>query len=234
MLKSELRAINPLLLLRNKHLVKIKGMFFEALGPSTLGEFASDAILAMPNKNSDRLNLILAKNLKATKEAFIGKQVTMISSLSEKDQGGHDPLIIENIETSTTPLGDFAPLLQKKVWTVNNDFLGLNLLLARLKESQDKRTIDRALADIFRRGSIALAAFTFTLMGASYGMSIGRLRSNKGIFVVVALAALYISCFFAAQGMDNLRLAAFLYFAPHFFILGLSVWHLRRFEHGIE
>jgi lipopolysaccharide export system permease protein len=46
LLKNELRAVNPLLLLHNKHLMKLKGIFFNTLGPSKLGESSNELIIA--------------------------------------------------------------------------------------------------------------------------------------------------------------------------------------------
>ena len=136
LLKSELRSINPLLLLHNKHLMRLKGFYFEALGPSHVGESAENVILAIPNKHQRRLNLLIAEQLKAAPSTFFGQKVTLISAESNEDEEDFDHLLIENMATSVTHLQDFSNLLQKKVWTINNDYLKLPLLLARIEEQK--------------------------------------------------------------------------------------------------
>jgi lipopolysaccharide export system permease protein len=86
-----------------------------------------------------------------------------------------------------------------------------------------------------RRISISLATFTFTLMGAAFGISISRNRSNRGIFYVVGLASLYIIAYFAAKGADHLLVTTTLfYLLPHLLIVLLSVAVLFRVSKGIE
>ena len=114
MLKNELRSVNPLLLLHNKHLMKLKGMFFNTLGSSKIGETASDVIIAMPNKKSNRINVMFAKNLSSYSTRFVSKGVTLVTSLAADHEDKYDHLVIENIDEITTSIQDFAQMLQKK------------------------------------------------------------------------------------------------------------------------
>lgn len=253
MLKSELRAINPLLLAHNKHLMRLKGFYFDTLGNSQMGEYAYNTVLAMPNKRNDRLSLMVAKSLKATPTTFTGEDVTFISGMSSDKEQHYDHLMLENIQHADTSVEDFAQLIQKKVWTLNNDHLQLPFLLVRLESEKQlladaksnesptseikriKRNIDRSYSEIFRRLSIALAAFTFTLMGAAFGVNISRYPSTKGLAVVIGLAALFLVAFFTAKGIDHLLIpSASLYVVPHLLIIALSIWALRRSAKGIE
>jgi len=253
LLKSELRAVNPLLLLNNKHLMRLKGIHFDAMGPSRLGEFASQVFIAMPNKNNSRINVMLAKHLQATPSSLIGKDVTLISSLNKDSQPEFDNIIIENMGQSKTSIQDFSQTIQKKVWSLNNDHLKLSMLLVRLNEErqnrelaiqtgkpvseqkQIQRNLNRCYSEICRRISVALAAFTFTLMGASFGVRIGRKRSYKGIFLVIGLASLFLIAYFAAKGIDHLLISStLLYMVPHLVIIIASLWMLSRATKGIE
>lgn len=246
-LKTELRAVNPLLILNNKHLMRLKGVFYDITGASHLGEFASNAILAMPNKDNSRINVMLAQNLEASEKAFIGTGMTMISSINSDNQEHFDHVMIENIGNATTAIKDFSQILQKRVWTLNNDHLQMPLLLARLQEQKQElnnpasdqkvhqRNISRAYTEVIRRLSVALAVFTFTLMGAAFGISISRNRSNYAIFFVVGLAAFYLIAYFAGKGVDHKLIpSALLYTVPHVVIIGLSMWMLHRATKGIE
>jgi len=249
LLKTELRSINPLLLLHNKHLMKLKGIFFQTLGPSKMGESAQDVIIAMPNKHNDRINLLIADRLRASHKKFVGNGIVLITSL-DVEEGKHDNLVVENIGEARTTIQDFTQMMQKKVWTLNNDHLQMSLLLAKLAEEKGalanqsllppqqkalKRSLSRGYSEIFRRVSVALAAFTFTLMGCAFGINISRNQSNRGIFIVICLAAFYLIAYFVGKGIeDQLLGSATLYFAPHLVILFSALFMLHRAAKGIE
>ena len=253
LLKNELRSINPLLLLHNRQLMKLKGVFFNTMGDSRLGESASDVVLAMPDKDNNRINVLFAKKLEAFPSKFKGKGITIISNKGSHNLEGPDHLFVENILTTTTSIEDFTNMLQKKVWTLNNDHLRFSFLYLKLQEEKEelknaaamnkpesyqkqiKRSITRSYTEMIRRFSVALAVFTFTLMGAAFGIGISRNPSGKGLFVVIVLAAIYIIAFFSAKGIDHLMAAAAsLYLVPHLLIILSSVWTLRRASKGIE
>lgn len=253
LLKSELRAVNPLLLLRNKRLMQVKGFYFDSLGPSRIGEFATDVILALPNKQQKRLNLFIAKRISATQTTFHGHQVTLISAHNQEKGANFDDLYIENIQQTSNQVKDFSKFLQRKVWTVNNDYLQLPLLLIRTKEQKQaineaktmkidqsemkklKAQLNRSLSEITKRLSIALAVFSFTLMGTAFSISISRTHNQKGLYLVIGLTTLYLFSFFTARGVEHQQaLANVLYLLPHFIIISASLWVLSRVSKGIE
>lgn len=253
LIKSELRSVNPLLLLHNKRLLRMKGGYFDILGSSRIGETASDIILAMPNKNNTRINVMFAKNLTASPSSLIGNGVTLISSLHEDHTGNYDQVMIENMETTKTAVKDFSQILEKRVWTINNDHLRLPLLRLRLKDErtaletakkaslplseikQIQRKINRIYSEIVRRFSLSFAVLTFTFMGAAFGISISRHRSNLGTILVIILACTYLIAYFFAKSADHLPAAtSILYLMPHVIIVLLAIWFLRRTSRGIE
>lgn len=249
LLKSELRSINPLLLLHNKHLMRLKGLYFETLGPSHVGESASDAILAMPNNTNQRLNIMLAKNLIATSTSFIGKEVTLLTTTPHDSQEEFDDLLIEHMKDSSTQVEDFSKILQKKVWKINNDYLTLPLLLVRLEEQKKvfskltekselkalKQQINQSLSEITKRLSISFAVISMTLMGTAFGINISRRSSRRNLGFVILLTLFYLISFFVAKGADeNFILAAILYLVPLVLIAAISCAVLRRVSKGKE
>lgn len=251
LIKNELRCINPLLLVSNKHLMKHRGIYFDTFGPSRMGESACDIVIALPSKNHKRLNLLVADDVRLSPLHFDSQYVTLISSLNESDHPSE--LLIENIEKSSTTLEDFAQIIQKKVWTLNNDHLKLSLLLARLDEEsvimqqalleehpqseikQIQRNKNRVYSEMIRRLSVALALVSFTLLGACAGIHIGRQPSRKGVIFVMIFSALYLSAYFSAKGIDHLLVtSALFYLAPHFLMIAVALWMLRRTAQGIE
>jgi len=244
--KMELRSVNPLLLLHNKHLMRLKGAYSDTLGNSKIGEFAGDIIIAMPNKHNSSINLIVARNLQADPLNFHGKNLTLITPMNPLNTPKGDQLMVENMQSMHTAIKDF-------LWTLNNDPLRLGLFTARtldferrikkprahdeneVTRKQLKRSINRGYAEIFHRLSISIAVFTFTLMGAAFGINIGRHGTNRGIVYVIGLASLYIVAFFSAKALENqMFTASLLYFIPHVIIITLSLYMLTRLSKGIE
>jgi len=249
-LRSELRQVNPLLVLHNKHMMRLKGIYFDSLGESKMGESACDVLLASPGKGENHINLMIAKNLHSSESDFSGTSVTCISSIRTDSEKRFDHLMIENMGKSVTSIRDFSQMLQKKIININNDHLKLGLLLVRLGDEKEKllrpstlsdesktikRNINRGYTEIIRRISIALAVFTFTLMGLSFGASISRHQSSSGVIYLIALAALYLACFFVAKSIEyQFTASLILYLLPHVLIIFFSIFNLRRLSKGIE
>lgn len=261
MLKNQLRSINPLLLASNKHLMRLQGYYFDTLGASKTGEFASDVIFALPdkglNKNKGRISLLLAKHIDVGISSIHLQQIALITSrphTQEPTSPSFDALMIENIEETDMGIQDFFDLVQKHVWKLNNDHLQLSLLLLKLQEEKAKANLlssqgqgaheelqlaDQSVKEIYlelmRRISLALAAFTFTLMGAAYGITVfHRGKVKKRLFSIISLVLLALVGYFVAQGVDRyLLLASLLYLIPHPIIVGCSLLRLRRAAYGI-
>lgn len=253
LLKNEIRSINPLLLLQNKHLMRLKGFYFETLGSSHVGESASDVILAIPNRHQQRLHLMIAQQLKTAPLVFVGEGVTFITGTSSEHEEDFDNLLIENIQQSKTQVQDFTNLLQKKVWTINNDYLQMSFLISRIREQRQllndsllkgenpsevkalRRQLNQSLSEVTKRFSIALAIFSFTLMGAAFGINIGRQRHYYFLYLAIALTTFFLIAFFVAKGIDHLFWpATALYIIPHVLIISVSIFFLKRIVKGIE
>jgi len=256
-LKNQLRSINPLLILNNRLLMRMKGFYFDTHGNSKLGEYAEDVVFLISNKHSDRMSLMVAKRLDISPEAMNGRLVTFLTSKQVKNTSSshreNEQLVIESMLSNETSLQDFSQLLERKIWSINNDHLQLRQLLIRkneakqhmenvmqnssaLQEIKDSRhDYYRTLTEIARRVSASLAVFSFTLLGLSFGISISRNKSSKNIFIIVFFAAFYLVAFFTAKSFDQaINLALSLYLAPHFLIWVASMWNLRRVTKGVE
>jgi lipopolysaccharide export system permease protein len=243
-LKAELRLVNPLLLMNHKHLIKMKGLYFEALGPSKLGESAEDALFAYPEKKSGKIALFVAKKLSIQGDQFVGDDVTILGPLKQK-------VVLENIKEYRVDVNDFAVMLENKTWNVNLDYLKLPLLLVQkereknaLKELLEsgkaslikakERAITRIDLEIIRRASIGFAVFSLTLLGLGFGIGITRGRKVRNILKVVVLASLFLIGYFTAKGIDHQFLpAALLYTVPHALILICSLRAILKIEKGI-
>jgi lipopolysaccharide export system permease protein len=251
LLKNELRSLNPLLILHNKHLLKMKGIFFHPLGPSKMGEEAEDVILSMPGKRQSGIKVMLAKKLKTSPENFQAYGLSLLTSL-KKEKDETPTFLIENMRENVTSIEDFAQLLQKKVWSLNNDHLRMPLLLTRIQEEktllntaissgkpashqkQIQRSVHRCWGEIIRRISLSLAVLTFTFMGVAFGMSVNRFQTNRKLFAIVGLTAFYLVSYFMAKGYDHvIETSLIFYLLPHLAILFFSWRALRRTTNGL-
>lgn len=257
-LKNQLRSLNPLLILNNKLLMRMKGFYFDTFGASRVGEFAQDIIFLSPNKHSDRLTLMIAKHLDVSPELISGNLVTFITSHRPKEHrqkvtDRNEHLIIENMLSSKTTIQDFTQLLEKKIWSVNNDHLQFRHLLVRKSEAhqhwktliqqaakpedirQARYDYYRTVTEIIRRISASIAVFSFTLLGLAFGINISRNKSNFAILYVVFFASLFLISFFTAKSFDQAIISAsLLYLVPHVLICAASFWNLRKIARGIE
>ena len=237
--KEELRSTNPLHLLRNKHLMQIKGGFFDTLGDSVMGKNAGEVVLALPNNNQSRITLFLARELISDDDLFSGQNVAMVTTSPSNEPDSFDHLFIENAAETEALTDDFSKLMKQKRWKLNNDYFTMNQLLARLHEEKahpsSANSVNCCYSEIIRRFSLGFAAFTFTLMGLAFGISINRTGSVKKVLWVVLLAGMYITAFFLGKGAEQKPALSFsLYFLPHLLILFLSATVLYRVNHGIE
>lgn len=236
LLKCELRAVNPLILLQNRHLQRSKGLYYDTLGPSKMGEIAADVVLGIPSKHGMRMNLLLAKHLMAHDNEFLTNRLTFITSLKTKDaKAPYGPIAIENVERSRSSIEGFADIIQKKVWTLNNDHLGWKSLMIKTSQERPGKQLTRVYTEFTRRLSLGLAPLTFTLLGLSFGLTISRHRSVKNLVFAMVLTSFFLITFFVAKGMDDrLEASLALYFIPHLILAGASLLNLRRLSQGIE
>ncbi len=253
-LQMEAKSINPMTLLQKRGLLKQKGAYVDVLGTFRSGEYAEDVVLAIKNKNGNRLHVLLAESMQRDRDEVVGRRATVLSSIGSANPESFDHLIIENMREIGTPILEFTTLIKNEGWNLSDDHLQMGLLLVRLRDlfhdvgvakaavPFDERKLthvrkqrSEAFAELFRRLSLAFAVMTFTLMGCAYGTSISRNHSAGRIPVVIALGALYLVGFFLAKEFDSaLPLSASLYLAPHALITCLSLRQFRRITAGIE
>ncbi len=253
-LENDLKSVHPLRLLQNTNLMRYKGVFVEAKTSKAenQNEALNDFILAFQNHNTNQIHLIVSPKLQSTETSLQGQNLSIIFSMDSQNRNLYDHFYLENIAHLTSPVHELWNLLNKKIWRLGNDDMTTAFLRYRIMElkkeiqlaqhkknlSNSLRSLNRLLKkcyiDLFRRISLAFAIFTFTLMGMCFGMDIGRYKTKKGIFSVIALASIYLACFFAAKEMRHLPIAFLLYTTPHLLIMILSFSTLNRLNKGIE
>lgn len=245
-LKEKLRAINPLVLLHNRTLMGLKGIHFFPLGPSKIGEYANDAVVAVSNQQNTRLHLMLAKTIEAESEELICEQMTLITNMGGGDEK-YDQLLIENVAKATTPSTAFSILLQNNPLSQSqrNERLQFHALLRQLKQEKEaysaskskdlRRLMNRSLSEIARRFSSGFSVLTFTFMGLAFGATISRQPSRRNMAAALLLLAIYlVTQLMAKEIKDRFIFSLCLYAIPHLLILLLSYWTINRIARGIE
>lgn len=248
-LVHKLTSINPLFLLQNRNLLKQRDIFID-MSSLERGRVAEDVIIIALDSNHRKLTMLNTEKLELKKDELIGTNMAIISPLMTNDKSEHfDNLVIENQELIQMNAGDLTQLLKKSGWRVSNDYFKLPLLLIKieeLKQQLNKATnetdikwaqmhLDRCYSEVCRRISCALSVFTFTLLGLSFGISIGRQRKKKGILMIIGLSVFALICFFGAKSLEqHFYLAATIYFIPHIILALLSIRALNNISKGIE
>lgn len=232
----EMTIANPLCVLSKDSLIKLKDTYVD-LHSLKSGRSAKDVLLVQRNLSHERLGIVLAKELSFEGDELVGKEVTLISSITPKlpetTQESFDHLVIENQSLMRTKASEMLQYLRSSDWNFGEDYLPLRLL--RAKEKFEPQNSGKAKQEIARRLSLGLAPITFTLIGLGFGMEIGRTRRLRPILWAIALASLYMIFFMAARSMKHSPLqSAFVYLLPHPVIFLLCLGAFRKIARGRE
>lgn len=241
LLKKELKSLNPLVMLSNKRLLQMQGIYGEVLGDVDYGLRARDVLMVIPGIAGEPQRLLLAKELTAVDERLAGRNVTFLWGEPE-EKGGFDKLMVENIAELEMPLNDFSPFLRQKAWSLQPDHLPLPILFSAIAEEREllpeqeaRHKLNAAYAEVARRLSLSFAMLTFTFFGAAAAIQVGRQQRLFPLVMLIGLAAFYLVAYFVAKALeDHWQVAAALYFLPHLLIIAVSLWRLMRCQRGLE
>lgn len=235
LLEREFKGINPLVLLKHPDLIRTKGIEITSLGQVTPGEEASRLVIAVPHPSEDRLILLFADQINRDGGGIHADRIALATALGKREEK-FPTLLMDQSRTLDTPQEIFSRIFQGDVKRISSDFLSLDLLLYKIGQlwPQGGGRLHQLISDLFRRLSIALAPFTFTLLGIAFGLRIGRIEMRRNLIVTLLLASIYLSGFFFAKSFDRrLWLAIPLYMVPHLLILFFSTCRLRNLSRGI-
>lgn len=224
---------NPLLFLQKNKLVHFKTAYVD-MRVLHAGKYARDVVIVGNNKSNGRLCLMTAKELSLEGELLNGSKVALISSVDSKLLEGFDHLVIENQDSMSTTATHLSSFICKASEKKTTSHLPLKMVLAKKESRKSKHWFRKESLEIIRRISIGLAAFTFTLIGASFGIEIGRSQRKRGFFWAISLGCFFMLSFFVAKSLKNPALAAVIYILPHFIIGYFSLQSLKKVSGGIE
>lgn len=219
---NQISSQNPLILLRNAEIAKLKTAYVQ-MDMKSHGVEAKDLLIAIPGKTGG-FNLALAKKVSIKGQDLLLQNATVISSFPSKSDFSFDHLMIENQDHAKSKAPEFAELLKKKKWKISNDHLKFSLLFAKMKTSCKgffEKNTQKCLSEMARRFWLGLAPLTFTLLGASFGIESVRSQTKKNVIAVTLIASSLLISFFIAKELDALFLIAVaIFFIPQ----AVSIW----------
>lgn len=199
------------------------------------GKKTKDVLLILNNKQHGRLGLVTAKELAIEGSLLVGKDVSVISSIGSESTDNFDHLVIENQETMSTEAANLSNLMHDFKWHLRPEYLSFKDLLLRVVASSKNFWSNSHSQEMARRLSLSLSPLVFTMMGAAFGMEVGRQRTRKGILWTVALSAFYLSTFISAKTLKHFPKTAWaLYFLPLLIIALFSLQSLKKVSRGLE
>lgn len=223
-------STNPLLLLKRQNLIKVKNNYLK-IHVDESGKKASDFALVTHNPKTNRLSLLTANELKTKKEKLLGKDVSLISHFPSEESDSFDSLIIENQQKLSTDASAISSQLKKN--RPRLDVGALELPLLRLRQAESIKLSKKVPTEIFRRGTLALAVFSLTILGLSFSIQVGRAPSKKPLVLSFSLCLLLMMSFFFGKELKNSPLLSFTFFIfPHLLIWILSSLRIRQISRG--
>ncbi len=213
---------NPLLLLQRQKLVKIKHAYLDM---NVQDESATrDLTLITYHENTSRLNLFSARKLSILDEELQGSHIAMISHLDSNS--GFDPLIVENQENMSISAPLLSSALKKNYSPLHINGLSLKMLILSKKTQA-------AFIEILRRLSLSFAVFSFTLLGAAFGIEQGRNPSKKNLSLALFLTLAVMTSYLLGTKLKGHPLFAInAFFLPHLAVWLFSTLRLHQVARG--
>ena len=223
-------SANPLLLLQRQQLIKIKHAYLN-MKVEKEGLRAHDVILIAHNESNKRLTLLEARELYVHGDKLLGRDVAILSHL-EWMNDGFDPFIIENQASMSTAAPILSEFLKKNKPRIEANALSLRMLILRT-DTENKKIASSALIEILRRVSLSLAVFSFTYLGAAFGIENGRNPTKRSLLFALALTLTVLISYLVGKELKSFPLLATIVFlAPHPFIWAMSYLRLKSIHQG--
>ncbi len=244
-IEFNVREMQPLAVLQNTRMLENRGIKLDMKGSLVTDKYATDLIIALNAGEENKTTLILAKKVASSNDALHCEDTSLITTKETGD------LIIENTKESATSLREMSLAANKhRMWKAGNDLLSLPQLLAKRSELKERvvekvekgrspknmyKKVGKIDAEIIRRFSLALSIVTFTLLGASFGSTLGRMYKRSRFIWVVTLTGFFLVSYLAAKGLEQKPVVAiWLYLVPHAVIIACSIQRLRNIHRGVE
>ncbi|MEI6242638.1 MAG: LptF/LptG family permease [Chlamydiota bacterium] len=221
---------NPLMLLQKENLFTLHNMYIDK-AENKDPAVSKNLFLIVFSKSYERLQLFHADSLELQKNQLLGKNISVFSYIKNISPHTFDTLAIENQQNMITSANHLSQYLKAQRLSVSLSYLPLPLLLSHPKYST--KTI---FLEILRRISFALATLSFTLLGISFGMELGRSSSKKGTLLASGFALFILLSFVLGKATIKYYplISLLLYLLPQPIALFFSSKALRNISKGVS
>ncbi|CAM0117037.1 LptF/LptG family permease [Rhabdochlamydiaceae symbiont of Dictyostelium giganteum] len=223
---------NPFAILNKMTETKLSNAYMD-VGLMRGGKEGKDVLFVFTHPSSKRLSVMTAKKLQLSKDQLIGERISIISSAPSSKVEGFDHLVIENEAKMTTKANALSHLFQDQEWSHKPEYLPLKTLLIGISLEEDHPWTNPYTLELVRRCALALTPVAFSLLGAAFGMQVGRVPSQKGLMWTILLVIFNLSAFTSAKNLKNMPLATWLcYVIPLSLLVVFSLRSLTRISQG--
>ena len=231
-------SMNPLVLLqRRKKMSNIKNAYIEITAQNN-DSSAKDLVIIAPNKSNRRLCLINAKKLEIKNDDLIGENISLISYIDSNKKNNFDNLIIENQTKMLTKANAITQFIKAKEWNMNISSMPIKMLLIKAKEERQmngKKKYVSAVIEIAKRVAFALSSFSFTFIGACFGITICRSASKKNIFIGSVLTLIILISFTFGKALKFYPIfSTSAYILPQVLVVFYTALRLKKISRGYE
>lgn len=209
----KLTSSNPLFLLENNRAATLRGGYV-SLESIKKGERASNLLLCQLAPDSGRLALFLAKSLTLEEGSLTLDSAALLYPL--KQEG----LYLENVQKSEGSALQWAHLFRPQKFKYAADHLPFKMLLSEIatfkngSSGKGERALGKIQIEIWRRVSFALAPFSFFLLGAIFGIEVGREKKIFPFLIMIGASSATVITFFIGKSVSQVSGAALLFFSP--------------------
>lgn len=228
---------NPILLLQRQNLSKLKDCDITMTSDKN-NKNADDVLFISFNKNNERLNLFSSSNLTINNNELLGKDISFISYVKTDDINSYDTLIIENQSSMNTKAENLSKIIKSKKTIMNPYHLPFTQLIQKWKKQKgmiSNQRYESIFAEIIRRTTLGLSAFTFTFLGITLGIDISRNKSKKKLIMVSILTLILLSSFVFGKSLKYYAISATLtYLLPQILTIIFSIRTMKKNERGQE
>lgn len=247
---NELITQNPFYLMEQRNRLKLRDYFVD-MQIEERGKSASNLFFIAPDRGDHHLNLISIKKIQVKKDQIYAPAVSVVTHIPSNESEKLDHLAIENEKNLRTSASDLSKLIKNSHFHLYSHHCSMPFLLIRLQKAADelkhakasndygrvkdlKKKMSQDFSEIAKRFSIGICVFTFTLLGISYSIEIGRNRTRKNFLIMVSLAIFSLICLFTGKIFKNPIATSTIYLIPHVLIIVASMIELRKVARGIE
>lgn len=221
---------NPLILFKKNKFIKVRNSYVDIKLADNEKE-ASNLLFVFLDDSSQKLSLVHADQLNLENSLLKGFNLSMVSGLNTPNS--FDDLIVENEDEMSIDAASLSNMLQRSEKSLHDDQLPTRACLLKWNNAPLKNTA--TLFELYKRLFFTILPFTFTILGCSFGLKIGRGSDKTSIQYVLFLSVFIFVCYLLGKSLHkHPSTVLLLYLFPHCAVLSLCLVFLKRRERGIE